>query len=60
MLTAGVIELEARPGLSAQGKEFESNPGPPITLRNLERIICKTVFLGSQILEKLSRLTAFS
>lgn len=28
--------------------EFESIAGSPVTLRNLERTICKTVFLGSQ------------
>ena len=37
-----------REGPTPTSLQFESISGSPITLRNLERIICKTEFLGSQ------------
>jgi hypothetical protein len=36
------------PWAQGVGRQFESISGGPETLRNLERISCKTVFLGSQ------------
>jgi|HubBroStandDraft_6_1064221.scaffolds.fasta_scaffold195482_2 hypothetical protein len=40
------VMLRERP--TPTSLQFESISGSPITLRNLERIICKTVFLGTQ------------
>lgn len=47
-LPTGSDECDDRKQFSAKYSEFESISGSPETLRNLERVICKTALLGSQ------------
>jgi hypothetical protein len=47
-LPTGSDHCDDRKQPAVKYNEFESISGSPETLRNFERIICKTVFLGSQ------------